>query len=652
MVTKVEEKKPFTVLVTEDLVIVRLRNASSYTVLSSAVLNGGLFTTCSTSSSASLSGLNVLNTKVPSDYDGIHPDPDELLRHIAKQNDLDPSNTIGLMTAASMQTLRISSRTADGVSVDVLVTAGMSNARAAGADADFFGLGKENQKVRPAPGTINTVVITNADLSKSALVEGHAIAIEAKCAACAEMGICCVKSGALAQGTGTDATVLISQPPANGTARHIPYAGKHTLFAELLAQAVQEATREALLTNIHYIYGSRWRYALHNYRLALGGLVQGARPCIPPAPMMPVPSAPFSIKATGSLLVLLVYILPLPRAARVVLAATVWDRYLPSLPLLIHPVVLVGRLITNALNILPKQVFVSPTLGFVAGCGLFASVLGTALLAAGLLLHVAAPMATATMVQQIAMQYPGQEATSQRVLAEFGGWILEILLVNSSCNLQLLCTLALQMARFLERRQIPQARAQLSWLCSRDPSKLTAAELAAGTLESLAENLSDSFVAPLFWYIWLGPLGCLGYRVMNTLDSRVGYHGKFEWVGKPSARLDDLVNLVPARLTAIFLVVAATVVQGCDAGNGWSAAWKDCSQCESPNAGWPMAAMAGLLGVILEKKGEYRLGNSITVAQKEALPSPSSMRRGHKVAQLAGCLAAAMAAFVICMRGE
>ncbi|KAL7518944.1 hypothetical protein ACHAWX_003744 [Stephanocyclus meneghinianus] len=75
------------------------------------------------------------------------------------------------------------------------------------------------------------------------------------------------------------------------------------------------------------------------------------------------------------------------------------------------------------------------------------------------------------------------------------------------------------MARFLERSQLDEARSQLSWLCSRDPSNLTAADLAGATLESLSENLSDGTVAPWFWYIVFGPLGALRYRIASTLDS-------------------------------------------------------------------------------------------------------------------------------------
>jgi len=216
-------------------------------------------------------------------------------------------------------------------------------------------------------------------------------------------------------------------------------------------------------------------------------------------------------------------------------------------------------------------------------------------------------------------------------------WVLKLLLFKSTFSLQLLCTIALQMARFLERDQIDDARAQLSWLCSRDPSKLGASDLAGGTLESLSENLSDGFVAPLFWYVLLGPLGSLGYRIANGLDSRIGYHGKFEWFGKPSARFDDLTNLIPARITALLLAFAALFVKRCDASKGLKTAWKDCSQCESPNAGWPMACFAGILGVKLKKEGAYCLGSA------GVDPGPANIRAGHQVAHIAGGLTVAVA---------
>src|SRR5919197_1222883 len=100
------------------------------------------------------------------------------------------------------------------------------------------------------------------------------------------------------------------------------------------------------------------------------------------------------------------------------------------------------------------------------------------------------------------------------------------------------------------------ARVALRSLCSRDAAALDGSQLAAAAVESVAENTSDSVVAPLLFWAVLGVPGAVAYRALNTLDARVGYHGAFEWLGKASARLDDLANLVPARLTAALLLGA------------------------------------------------------------------------------------------------
>src|SRR5205807_7932914 len=99
------------------------------------------------------------------------------------------------------------------------------------------------------------------------------------------------------------------------------------------------------------------------------------------------------------------------------------------------------------------------------------------------------------------------------------------------------------------------ARLALRSLCSRDSNELTREELLAATIESLAENASDSFVAPLFYYVLLGVPGAVGYRAINTLDAMIGYRGQFEALGKCAARLDDIVNLIPARLTAVLFLL-------------------------------------------------------------------------------------------------
>ena len=103
----------------------------------------------------------------------------------------------------------------------------------------------------------------------------------------------------------------------------------------------------------------------------------------------------------------------------------------------------------------------------------------------------------------------------------------------------------------------------------------------------------------------------MAYRVVNTLDAMVGYHGKYEYLGKFACRLDDVLNFIPARLTALLLVLAA-FLSGRSGRAAWQVALKEHIETESINAGWPMAATAGALGVQLEKVGYYKLGKANT----------------------------------------
>lgn len=145
-------------------------------------------------------------------------------------------------------------------------------------------------------------------------------------------------------------------------------------------------------------------------------------------------------------------------------------------------------------------------------------------------------------------------------------------------------------------------------------------------MESLSENASDSFVAPLFWYALVtslggpGLVGVAAYRATNTLDAMVGYRGQYEYLGKVAARLDDVLNWVPARLTALVLLVAAALCR-LNVKQAWQVAWCDHSATESPNAGWPMALAAGALNVELTKRDVYVLGKGRGEPQVETIQS-------------------------------
>jgi len=195
---------------------------------------------------------------------------------------------------------------------------------------------------------------------------------------------------------------------------------------------------------------------------------------------------------------------------------------------------------------------------------------------------------------------------------------------------------AARVAELLEQGSLVAAEKPLAALVGRDLRGLSPTLAASAAVESLAENLSDSFVAPLFYYVVLGVPGALAYRAINTLDAMIGYHGRYEYLGRAAARLDDLVNMVPARMTAVLLVVAAWLA-GANSPRALAIAIRDGARTESPNAGWPMAAMAGALELRLEKAGHYQLG------APAADPSPAGIRRAIAVARRGALIAAGCA---------
>jgi adenosylcobinamide-phosphate synthase len=222
----------------------------------------------------------------------------------------------------------------------------------------------------------------------------------------------------------------------------------------------------------------------------------------------------------------------------------------------------------------------------------------------------------------------------------WAGVLLEALALKSTFALRELGRAGARVRDALERGALGEARRGLRALCSRDPSQLDSPRLAAAAVESLGENASDSVVAPVLWYLLLGLPGAFAYRAANTLDARIGYHGHHEWLGKVAARLDDLWNVVPARVTAL-LLIAAGLLHGADVRRGALVLLRDGGKTESPNAGRPMAALAGLLGVELEKVGHYRLGDPA-----EAI-GPGHIDAAWRIVSLAAFLAVALSLAVI-----
>ena len=192
-------------------------------------------------------------------------------------------------------------------------------------------------------------------------------------------------------------------------------------------------------------------------------------------------------------------------------------------------------------------------------------------------------------------------------------------------------------------QSLPAGRAQLARLVSRDVERLDAVQVRESAIESLAENLNDSVVAPLFWFALLGLPGAALYRFANTADAMWGYRGMhggryWQWVGKWAARADDVLSWLPARITALL------ITQTAGRGRSFTRLAAEARKTPSPNSGWPMAAMALALGVRLAKPGVY------TLNRKGRRAGPLDTRRAAELAGLAVLmLAPLMAVLTFCV---
>jgi adenosylcobinamide-phosphate synthase len=272
------------------------------------------------------------------------------------------------------------------------------------------------------------------------------------------------------------------------------------------------------------------------------------------------------------------------RAALLILAFIV-DALLGDPPWLPHPVRLIGKVIETGEQWLRPNPF-SPRSDFARGLILVIGVVGSTYVFTTLLLQTLT--ALSWWIGQGVAILLGSLCLARRSLKEHTHAVFQPLCIGD----------------------LDQARVMLARIVSRETRNLSEAEIVRGTLESVAENSSDGVLAPLF-YLTLGgvPLA-LTYKAVNTLDSMLGYRTeRYEYFGKAAARLDDLVNLVPARLTALALGGVAWLFgvfgRPYDGAAAWRVTWRDGHKHASPNAGYPEAALAGALGVQLGGPSRY-----------------------------------------------
>lgn len=215
------------------------------------------------------------------------------------------------------------------------------------------------------------------------------------------------------------------------------------------------------------------------------------------------------------------------------------------------------------------------------------------------------------------------------------GYSIEGWLLKTTFSFNGLVNAADEVKLALDEGNLQEARRLVSWhLVSRDTAELDASQLSAATIESVAENLSDGVFAPILYYAIGGLPLALAYRWVNTCDSMLGYRDEeHEWLGKVPAKFDDVVNIVPARLTAQTLLLAGDwLIDDADVERMHAPEaiyQRDSATTESPNAGHPMSAAAGVLGVELEKVDHYNLG----AGQRK--PEPADIGRMIELAQRA-----------------
>ena len=185
------------------------------------------------------------------------------------------------------------------------------------------------------------------------------------------------------------------------------------------------------------------------------------------------------------------------------------------------------------------------------------------------------------------------------------GWVLEAVLASTLIAFRGLHDHARAVADGLDR-SLAAGREAVGHVVGRDPTSLDEAGVARGAVESIAENFSDGVVAPLFWYALAGLPGLFAYKTINTLDSMIGHRtDRYRHFGAAAARLDDLVNWLPARLAGLCFVAAAWLLPGASSARAWRVMIRDAPRHRSPNAGWQEAAVAGALDFALAGPRRY-----------------------------------------------
>lgn len=265
----------------------------------------------------------------------------------------------------------------------------------------------------------------------------------------------------------------------------------------------------------------------------------------------------------------------------IVLVAVIVDIVIGDPRWMPHPVVYIGRLISEGEALIRGRTSTARGLKIGGILMTLVVVVGTYLLFAGLLW------------------------LAYRIDTRLG-WVLSVYFMSQTLAINSLCKHAAAAAAPLARGDLAQARAALAMMVGRDTANLEEQEIVRGVVETVAENTVDGITAPLFYGFLGGPPLAMAYKAINTLDSMIGYKDeRYRDMGWAGARLDDVANYIPARLTGLLYLVLAPLTPG-GLGNVWRVMRNDAGRHPSPNSGIPEAAVAGALEVQLGGVNYYR----------------------------------------------
>ena len=186
-----------------------------------------------------------------------------------------------------------------------------------------------------------------------------------------------------------------------------------------------------------------------------------------------------------------------------------------------------------------------------------------------------------------------------------GYFIVSLLCLYIAISPRCLAEAGIEIANLLRKQDISEARRKVGWIVGRKTSELDESEITRATIETVAENTVDGIISPLFWFVLLGPWGAIGYRAINTMDSMLGYKNeRYLYFGRFAARLDDVVNYIPARITCVLFVIASFLC-GKDWKHAIRIATRDAHKHPSPNGGYAEAPVAGALHIRLGGQNVY-----------------------------------------------